>query len=298
MAFKILITECQSALGGALFKGFENFSLSIISPQFSCEDWCDEAKVETYLESQRPAVIVNTSTVTADAICGVSGDPASVLSKVCAAMDLTLIHLSSHLVFDVAQQGGEVLSEQDEPQPQSQLGQELRRAEVAAQTVPRSIVLRLPWLLDSPDGIIYGAANALLKPETIKVSDAWRGTPVFVDDVVRVIIAIVQQILCGAENWGVLHFHSSDSCSEAEFIDYVARVLHRKGCSVAPISVTKTEQRIFPGNGWLVGHRCTNSFGVQFRSWRQGTKRKIEQWLEVEVAAGRVALEPKASPEL
>lgn len=291
MAFKILLTESQSAIGGAILKGFEGLSFSLITPDFDQACWSDTSFIEKYLADLRPAIVLNTRALSN------RNNPSlwacdHVLPDACARKDLTLIHLSSHLVFSDSQQNGEVLSEQDEPCPDSTWGEHLLRVERSALGVKRGIVLRLPWLLDTAEGVIFKTAEALLASDQVHASDSHRGTPVFVEDVVRAVVAISQQILCGADNWGVFHFHSSDSCSEAEFADYISRVLYRKGCEVAKIDVQPGQKRLLEGNGWLVGHRCTNCFGIQFRSWRQGTKGRLEYWLEKKCAEG--AIQPQA----
>lgn len=284
MAFKVLLIENRSAVGAALFKGFEDLQHSLIVPDFSESRWEDKAFVERYLQDMRPAIIINPSAYRAVNAAS-TGALNTILPDVCAQFDLTLIHLSSHLVFP-ASTGDEVLSEQDEPHPETGWGEQLLHVERAVARVKRNIVLRLPWLLDTADGIIFQVAEALLEHDQINASDKRRGTPVFIDDVVRAVIAMAQQILSGAENWGVFHFHSSDSCSEAEFADYVSRILYRKGCEIGQINVGESGGCLLAGNGWLVGNRCTNCFGIQFRSWRQGTKGRLEYWLDKKFAEG------------
>lgn len=296
MAFKILLTENQSPLGGALSAGFEHLSLPLLCPDFLSDQWGDAEFVRCYLQDTRPSVIVNT--LRCELSTGPEGSQRDlVLLQVCKELDLTVIQLSSHLVFAREQRNGEVLSEQDEPNPSSAWGRHILEVESATAAIGRSIILRLPWVLDGADGIIFKAAELLLSETGIKASDLWRGTPVFLNDIVRAVVAMTQQILCGAENWGVFHFHSSDSCSEAEFADYIARILNRKRCSIGPVSVANYEANLFPGNGWLVGNRCTNCFGIQFRSWRQGTKTHLEFWLEQKCAQGAVQIRTGELPE-
>lgn len=283
MAFKILLTDHHSPIGRALYKSFEDLPYTLVTPEFSVEQWGERQFIEDYLAEVRPAIVVNSLIAAGEEGCVAHSCG---LAQACAKLDLTLIHLSSHMVFGESQLEGGVLSEKDDPEPESDLGLQLLEIEKLVAQVCRSITLRIPWLLDSENGIIFQAAEALLSPSGVTVSENWRGTPVFVDDVVRSVVTMVQQILCGAENWGVFHFHSSDSCSEAEFVDYVARVLHRKGCNLGPVGVDSSADRLFEGNGWLVGNRCTNCFGIQYRSWRQGTKGRLEYWLDKKFAKG------------
>lgn len=291
VGFKILLTENTSVVGAALFKALENHPYSLICPDYQLQDWCDEQRVLDLLEPSSPAVIINPLHCFEPQ--AVAEEPClyQALASVCAQRDLTVIHLSSSLVFGVAQQAefgaaGESLT----PEPDTDLGQALRQAELAFAQAHRTIILRLPWLLDGESGMIAEACKALSTRETVVASEQWRVAPVYVEDVVRTCVAMVQQILCGAENWGVYHLHSSDACSEAEFIGCIARHLTHFKKDLAAIALGAGEERFFPGNGWLEGSRCTNDFGTQRRSWRKGIKAKVRTWVKDEVEAGRLEL--------
>lgn len=290
MGFKILLTENASPVGAALFKSLENYPHPVLCPEFSLSDWCDEQRVRELIESSGPAVVINPLHYFEP--LAVQEEPrfSEVLASLCVQRDLTVIHLSSAQVFGSAQQTVGAASELMEPVPDTAVGEALRQAELAFGKVRRAIILRIPWLLDSESGMINEACKTLCRKEVVIASEQWRVAPVYVADVARAIIAMLQQILCGAENWGVFHLHSSDVCSEAEFIDCVARNLSKFNVSTAPIAATKGGGRLVSGNGWLQGNRCTNDFGIQRRSWRKGIKSKIQAWITAEVDAGRLAV--------
>lgn len=283
MAFRILLTENASPVGAALFKALENYQHPVVCPDVPWRSWCDETYVDQLLDTTGPVVVINTlhqqGPVDELADC-------DALARLCARRDLTVIHLSSFAVFGREQQAqtgaaGEALP----PSPDSTLGEALLQTELAFAQVRRAIILRSSRLLDSSTGMIAQVCTALRAADTVEASDRWRLTPVYVEDVVRTIVAMLQQILCGAENWGVFHLHSSDVCSEAEFIDCIARNLRKYDCDVAPLVVRSNDEQFFDGNAWLQGSRCTNDFGVQKRSWRKGLRTKIEAWLANEGAA-------------
>src|SRR5690606_26166916 len=121
----------------------------------------------------------------------------------------------------------------------------------------KSIIIRLPWMLDRPDGLLHRICEALVYRGECVVSDAWRGSPVFIEDVNRLVLAMVQQIFCEAQNWGVFHLHASDSCSEAELADHVARLIQKAGYDVGIIALGSLDQRFTRFSGWLKGQRCT-----------------------------------------
>lgn len=283
MGFRVLLTDHQSPLGVALLKGFEAQSLPVITADNS------EAESLYRLCQQTQSTVVVHPAYKPE---GQSLSVAQSLAHFCQEAQAVLICLSSHEVFGAAQYSS-ARAEVDEPEPDTELGQDIYRVEQSLSTVEQKIVLRLPWLLDIPGGLLDRLCQTLIyKPECV-VSDSWRGSPVLVEDVVRLLLAMVQQVLCGAQNWGYFHLHASDQCSEAELADHVARVLQKAGYEVSPIFLGPLSQRFTMSNGWLKGSRCTNNFGFQHRSWRQGIKSRVHDWLEGEIAAGRLA--PAAS---
>lgn len=297
MGFKILLTENTSAVGAALFKALENHPHQVICPGYDLRQWCDEQLVSDLLDSSCPTVVINPLHCFAQHAVVEEARFYQLLSSMCASRDLTVIHLSSSSVFGVAQQvnagaAGETLT----PEPDADIGQALRQVEVAFSQVRRSIILRMPWLLDAEPGMISQACKALCTREAVIASEQWKAAPVYIEDVVRSVIAMLQQILCGAENWGVFHLHSSDVCSEVEFIDCIARQLGHFDLQLASIAASVVGEHFFSGNGWLQGSRCTNDFGVQRRSWRKGIKAKVQAWVKNEVGAGRLDLPVDEEP--
>lgn len=277
MAFKVLLTENVSPLGSALLRGFETYSLSSVSVD-SAEDICRQ------VELHRPAIIINPlSSGTADLIAR-----AHTLFELSRLNGSVLIHFSSHHVFGAAQYGA-AFAELDRPLPDDAYGRELLAQEEIIASWERSLIVRLPWVLDLPGGILESMCHAMLYGGECVVSDVWRGAPVFIEDAVRLALAMVYQVQCGASNWGRFHLHSSDSCSEAELADHIARLLQKQGYEPGAIALAAMEQRFIASNGWLKGQRCTNNFGFQYRSWRQGVKSRVMEWLEAEMKAGRLA---------
>lgn len=289
VGFKILLTENASPVGAALFKSLENYPHPVLCPEFGLQDWFDEKRVRELLESSGPAVVINPLHYFEPLVAEEELRFYSVLASICAQRDLTVIHLSSAQVFGRAQLTGGAANESVEPAPDTSIGEALRKTELAFGEVRRAIILRLPWLLDSGEsGMINEACRVLCGTEVVSASEQWRVAPIYVSDVVRAVIAMLQQTLCGAENWGIFHLHSSDVCSEAEFVDCVARNLSKLNVPTAPIVATGGGERLFSGNGWLQGNRCTNDFGIQRRSWRKGIKSKIQAWIAAEVEAARL----------
>lgn len=282
MAFKVLVTDQFSPLGAAHVKALEANTIPVVYP-----DAPDSDALSIQIERSKPSVVVDTRLWSDWLEPEAAVDYARHLADLCRQHQIVLISLSSHEVFGVAQQTIG-MSEQDQPEPDTNIGALLLAKEQEAARWEKSIIIRLPWVLDRPSGVLHRLCEALLYRGECVVSDTWRGSPVFIEDVVRLVQAMIQQIFCGAQNWGVFHLHASDSCSEAELADHVARLLQKAGYEAGAISLGALEQRFTPYSGWLKGQRCTNNFGFQYRSWRQGIKSKVSEWLEREIQMGRL----------
>ncbi len=289
MAYRILVTESQSPLGEALCKALDNFTYTTINASASRIDWGNAERVRALLQESRPDIVINTLMW--------PGNGESELPDLRKAMNafeeagVAVIHLSSHEVFPTSFQK-QALPENAQPCPDSPRGNQHLAAEKAALRLQNSIVLRLPWLVDWPGGILDTVCDGLISDEGFAASDAWYGSPSQISDVVRVVVAMVHQVLCGAENWGVFHLHTNDFCSEAEFVDLVKRILQKElKRTVADYTVVPLEKRFIATNGWLAGSRCTDCFGIQLRSWRQGIKTRVINWLKLATQSGKLTVE-------
>lgn len=205
------------------------------------------------------------------------------LAQGCANINLPVIQLSSFRVF-----GDEYLDkgwgEADTTDPSDSFGKSLVKREHGATLAAKHIVLRLSWLLDAFDeSLLEVTASKLMTDETpMIVSDHKYGRPVSAIYVANTVFALIQQILADAQNWGIFNVHSSDLCSEAEFCDYVLRILSTEldqdFCALE-VAAKGDERSITLGSANLQGRRITDSFGVQLPSWRSGFKTLVKKWL-------------------
>lgn len=205
------------------------------------------------------------------------------LAQSCANINLPVIQLSSFRVF------GEVYldkgwGEVDTPDPSDSFGKSLVRREHGATLAAKHIVLRLSWLLNAFDeSLLEVSASKLMTGEApMIVSDHKYGRPVSAIYVANTVFALIQQILADAQNWGIFNVHSSDLCSEAEFCDYVLRILSTEldqdFCALE-VAAKGDERSITLGSANLQGRSITDSFGVQLPSWRSGFKTLVKKWL-------------------
>lgn len=203
---------------------------------------------------------------------------AEALSLAAAEAGIAVIYLSSHEVF-----GGEnktIYHEEDLPAPTTAVGQRIWDAERGVQlNVEKHLILRLSWLTaSSSDNVFTRLLNLLIQPKELRVSSDLRGAPTFTEDAARIVIALLKQVLVGAENWGVFHYASSDPCTEFEFAEYLSQVLVSQDRAVAEVLDVGTGE--FEPSAVLSCRRCRDDFGVQQRSWRQGLEGRVRTWLK------------------
>lgn len=291
MATRVVITDAYSSLGQALLKGFEPTHFSMLVPRPESLDWCDLEAVREYLDDNAPEIIINTlgwaefpSIEEQEVIV----QAAEVLGAAARDFPCSVIHLSSFRVF-----GGENKSsydEQDRPSPLSNSGRAFWSAERSLiLELERVICLRVGWLLDlHSDTVFKRVLDGLMGEEALAVTESRTGAPLNMTSVAKVVVSLVQQILCGAENWGVIHYASGDACSVAELAEVLAAHLRDDhGISknewlcygddeVLEVSTWSQE----PVSGVLTMRRCRDDFGVQAKSWRQGLGALVAQYLE------------------
>lgn len=273
MAYKILLTEQDSDLAKELLADFETLTFQLSTPDVLAH-LSNTDNLAGLLDKHSPNVIINSLSYQQPEL------DLGPLAQLCCARDATLIHISSHEVFAASVENRSYL-EHDRPNATAARGQALIAAELAVATVPRHLIVRLPVMVGPRQGNwLDEVCRALMEGSPVPVSETQRVDPLCIAEASRVVVALVQQILCGAENWGTLHLHTADGCSEAEVADHIARLLRKEHQIVAPLDPNKGSSKRLLSVGLLGGSLITNKFGVQMRSWRLGLKHQVLLWLE------------------
>ncbi|HEY6527881.1 MAG TPA: sugar nucleotide-binding protein [Cellvibrionaceae bacterium] len=263
MAFKLFFTEVASPFAQALLRELEHYTFAIVTPSVS-------GVIDGQIQDD-PGIVIDTRAYTSIAL---------VDELEMSMHNLPVIHISSHEVFTVAENGGSY-SEQDIPNGTSPRALALIAAEAQALEHAKTLILRLPLLVDiNPDNWFAAFLGQLSTESWLSVSETTRLDPVCTKEACRVVIAVVQQITCGAENWGVMHLRSAEPCFEAEFADHLVRQLKKEHLPAAQLDVIKGPSIWTGSASVLVGRRITDTFGVQMRSWRLGVKSLMQRWVE------------------
>lgn len=284
MAFRILVITDSLSFYSDMEAAFEPLSLFLMREGSSLLALAEEDLL-TYLTTEKINVVVRTGFSVVDDCTGLQRFIAA-----CAKNAIPVISLSSYRVFGSHQLNGSTASkllENMQPEPSDLLGQALMTAENIVLEQAQGIVLRVPWSLmnysqaPEDDGLLDRVCKALLSGNELFVSEEVSGFVISWPEVARVITAMIQQVLCGAESWGVFHLRSSDCCSEAEFTDAVARLLKAEGFNVARLVAMKGAGNLMHSSALLGGRRTTDDFGVQQKSFRIGLKGAVQRWIQL-----------------
>ena len=271
----------EADLAQAFVRAMEDYPYSLIVPASDAFDWRDAAAVSSLFNEKSPSVVVQFPERSRR--CSEQDVArAEVLAQQCQTKSIPLLVCSSFVLFGEAYRQGSAL-ESASPEQDHDNAKRFHSYEQAALKLDHSLVLRLPWILDVvADCLLNHIAAPLLGGQLGAASDHHKLGLVSTDFVVRSLTAMLQQIFCGAENWGVFHLHSADTCTEAEFVDATVRSINAETALELPmpeVIAGRGGGRLLRGNAHLIGARCTDNFGIQLPTWRVGFKTIVRRWL-------------------
>lgn len=179
--------------------------------------------------------------------------------------NMALVQLSSCYVFDGRKQGGYIAT--NPGQPVSELGTWQWECEQALRSLlPRHIILRTGWSLSR---FIRKVQVSTATNETLSMPGRCIGQPVSVTDLARVLIAVMQQLDCGAEAWGTFQYAGAEEVS-----------LYELGLAIAGLPGIPEDLHLVdnmpawgalePLNTTLSCTKIRNTFGIKQFSWRSG----------------------------
>ena len=277
MSFRLIVRGPQSQVGQHLVRLAADRGFELLPWPDSAADNAT-ASLEEAIREQSPHLVINLN-------CEYSSAAMACLDRLIALsgdLDLPLLHVSSYRVFGL-QEPEQAFSEEHLPEPQDDVGRGLCEIEGRVAKISKHMIMRSSWRLEAGmDSLLDAMVPALLNDETLVVSDHHSGGPLSTEFLSRALLAICQQILTGADNWGVFHLHSGDVCSEAEFCDHLVRALKKefnRDFEFPELATKDDERHAMPGCARLAGRRLTDDFGIQMPTWRRGFTAILRQWL-------------------
>ncbi len=281
MGFKVLLRGSNDDIENALREALDESALELVAE--SSIEWSKAASLSSYLETLKPCAIINYGERPVD--MAIEALAVENIVNHCSSFNIPLIHCSSYRAVDSSDlEAEEEIDEVGVACVEDDLGAHLASLEALCGRVERHVILRLSWALGGDlENIFDALVPQLLSGDSVFVSDHDFGRPVTLNALANTLRAVVQQVLCGAANWGVFNLHSSDKCSEAEFCDALVRIMQSElnhPVEMPAVASVDDERRLFVGNALLGGDRITRNFGVQSVSWRKGLKAAVKRYVD------------------
>lgn len=198
------------------------------------------------------------------------------LAKACRSHDAVLIHLSGSEIHEGRRSGA--YGESDRPDSADLRAKRMLKAEsYVRKRAPKHIVLRCgPLIAASGDNLLTRVMRLLDEGRDLDCSDD-KLCPTPAGDIARVIVAMVLQLDCGADPWGVYNYCSSDATTLCEFSDAVLGLAGQYG-RIRTGSVSL--HRIAGGERHVVLNcrAILCAFGIQQRPWRNALPALVAEY--------------------
>ena len=198
------------------------------------------------------------------------------LAKACRSQGIVLIHLSDDAIFAGRKSGA--YRERDKPDGKTALAKHMLKAEsYVCRRALKHIVLRTgPVISSVGDNLFTKVFDRLRLGQHLQMSDD-KICPTPASDVARVAVAMILQIGCGAEHWGVYHSACGDPASLYNFAEAIIATASQYG-HVRREDV-RLEQREAEGQHIILNcHKIFSTFGIKQRNWRQSLPVMIAEY--------------------
>ena len=243
-------------------------------------DITDETAVSAKLSDLKPDLVINCSAYNAvdkaeedrQTAESVNGQAVGYLAKVCASLDIPLVHFSSNYVFDGNNPEG--YNEDDTPRPLSNYGQSKLQGEIELQrNTEKYYLIRSAWLFGKPGGGKKSFVDLMLdvgsKGQPIDAIEDEFGNPTYVKDLAGAVVALVET----KKPFGIYHLVNTGSCS---WYDLAKEIFIIKNIVVQLNSIRVEEymkKRKAPRPKFGV---LNNTKFIQLRPWTEALKEYLE----------------------
>ncbi|WP_263080587.1 NAD(P)-dependent oxidoreductase [Endozoicomonas sp. Mp262] len=289
---KVLVIGSTGKTGHELCMLLKEKNIPYDAPGRKELDLAYPEQIQSCLKHYKPDIVVNAASYNnpgqaeiEPAYCfRINKDAVAEIADYCNRQGCILIQVSTYRIFDGIQ--SEPYSEQDTPNPSNvqaisrwQAEQEIHKR------CARHIILRLSWVIsERRNNMLAKLLDQLSCHQEVTVTSDQLGCPTPAEDAARVIIAIIQQLDCGADVWGTYHYASTEAVSENSFAEIVTlEASHYHHLKVKKLKMNKMDNRkgvLPPANANLDCSLILNTFGIHRRPWRTALSKIIYSYFQ------------------
>lgn len=237
-AIKILVIGASSQVGSALCTRALGVEMSVVSLNDSMQDMMCFDSFQTFVTQHQPNYVVNV--MGSSSVDGVQDqlekqsiaeyETISLLAKVCDALSVPLLHLSTDYVFDGQQHVP--YKEDAYTAPVNRYGEvKLSFEKAIRQHCHKHIILRVGWIFSAcGNNFVLRTLKQLQNNDAVKAVSDQQGCPTYANDVAGVIIAIINQLECDIEVWGTYHYSGAEVTTWKGFAEAILAAAKKTRC--------------------------------------------------------------------
>lgn len=290
----VLIAGGSGQTGRALASIFDEAGLNVVAMDRAELDITSEASVKAAITAVEPNFVVNCARYPDVDRAESEGDSAyrllvegpMYLAMACRSIDATLIHLSSEYVFD----GKDApYAEDASTSPLSLFGHYCREGEVEiARLIDRYIVMRVGLVFSAdPRRFVYDTLHTIRQGREKRMVSDEIGTPTSIEDLGRVLTAMIRQLDLGSDAYGIYHYGGGGSASWFELGELVyAQARQREDLAdnlLQPVRGDEVPGRApRPKDVRLECDKLLQNFGIKRLPWRTQMIQCIDQIYQAE----------------
>ena len=297
----VCVTGIDGALGQAITKRIESSGYVVRGVPMEHLNLATDALVRQLKKLGKARYIINAAELSdlnraeqhPDLAYQANVSSCEAISEVALEWGATVIHLSSFQIFDGHKKNAYISA--NKGRPINVYGRTKFQAEEFLQKrLEKLIIIRLGWLLDvGSDGWIARTLSDWLEDRKVRSYPDVELSPTAADDVARVINAVLKQLGCGVNVWGIYHYASAESVTHEEltralqYQSYGQDAPEGQIISEAQPKETngtdspQTAEVRLPKNGVLGCIKLRNTFGIKQLPWRRYLPAMVEHLAEM-----------------
>jgi dTDP-4-dehydrorhamnose reductase len=268
---KILITGANGQLGTELRKLLDERGIEYRATDAAELDITNADVVNSYFADYQPDVVYHCAAYTAvdkaedegkavNQVVNVDGT--ANLAKAAAAVDATLIYISTDYVFDG--DAKEIYTVNDQPAPRNEYGRTKYEGEQAVQKYAKKFyIIRTSWVFgEFGHNFVYTMLDLAKTHKQLTVVDDQFGRPSWTRNLAEFMTFTIDNNL----DYGIYHLSNDNSCNWYEF---ATEILKDTDTKVLPVTSAEYPQKAWRPRHSILDLSKTKATGFKIKTWQE-----------------------------